>query len=417
MKQLFGKIRRPSYRSQQVVDVLTRKMVDAKDIDTLLSGYLETFVEVLRVRFAGVVFCDSYHRPHIAGRHNVPAWMDAQTLEYLDINEHASYGIASILPLCVAGQRIGYLVVGERRDGREIRSKELELFDVLARNLSVALLNMFRLDEIRRLAGNLEKEVDEATRQLRQSNKRLQALDATKDEFVSMASHQLRTPLTSVKGYLSMVLEGDAGEITQTQRQLLEEAFRSSERMVRLVSDFLNVSRLQTGKFVINRTAVDLSQLVAEEVANVDQVANTHKIKVSYRRPARFPILYLDDTKIRQVIMNFIDNAIYYSPDANAVKIRLSVEDGEAVLRVIDKGIGVPLSAKKKLGTKFFRGDNARRQRPDGTGIGLFLAKKVIEGHGGTMIFESELDKGSTFGFRLPVAKLKLLPTLDGEKA
>ena len=417
MKRLFGKIRRPSYRSQQVVDVLTRKMVDAKDIDTLLSGYLETFVEVLRVRFAGVVFCDSYHRPHIAGRHNVPAWMDAQTLEYLDINEHASYGIASILPLCVAGQRIGYLVVGERRDGREIRSKELELFDVLARNLSVALLNMFRLDEIRRLAGNLEKEVDEATRQLRQSNKRLQALDATKDEFVSMASHQLRTPLTSVKGYLSMVLEGDAGEITQTQRQLLEEAFRSSERMVRLVSDFLNVSRLQTGKFVINRTAVDLSQLVAEEVANVDQVANTHKIKVSYRRPARFPILYLDDTKIRQVIMNFIDNAIYYSPDANAVKTRLSVEDGEAVLRVIDKGIGVPLSAKKKLGTKFFRGDNARRQRPDGTGIGLFLAKKVIEGHGGTMIFESELDKGSTFGFRLPVAKLKLSPTLDGEKA
>ena len=417
MKRLFGKIRRPSYRSQQVVDVLTRKMVDAKDIDTLLSGYLETFVEVLRVRFAGVVFCDSYHRPHIAGRHNVPTWMDAQTLESLDINEHASYGIASILPLCVAGQRIGYLVVGERRDGREIRSKELELFDVLARNLSVALLNMFRLDEIRRLAGNLEKEVDEATRQLRQSNKRLQALDATKDEFVSMASHQLRTPLTSVKGYLSMVLEGDAGEITQTQRQLLEEAFRSSERMVRLVSDFLNVSRLQTGKFVINRTAVDLSQLVAEEVANVDQVANTHKIKVSYRRPACFPVLYLDDTKIRQVIMNFIDNAIYYSPDANVVKVRLSVEDGEAVLRVIDKGIGVPISAKKKLGTKFFRGDNARRQRPDGTGIGLFLAKKVIEGHGGTMIFESELDKGSTFGFRLPVAKLKLSPTLDGEKA
>ena len=417
MKRLFGKIRRPSYRSQQVVDVLTRKMVDAKDIDTLLSGYLETFVEVLRVRFAGVVFCDSYHRPHIAGRHNVPAWMDVQTLESLDINEHASYGIASILPLCVAGQRIGYLVVGERRDGHEIRSKELELFDVLARNLSVALLNMFRLDEIRRLAGNLEKEVDEATRQLRQSNKRLQALDATKDEFVSMASHQLRTPLTSVKGYLSMVLEGDAGEITQTQRQLLEEAFRSSERMVRLVSDFLNVSRLQTGKFVINRTAVDLSQLVAEEVANVDQVANTHKIKVSYRRPARFPVLYLDDTKIRQVIMNFIDNAIYYSPDANVVKVRLSVEDGEAVLRVIDKGIGVPISAKKKLGTKFFRGDNARRQRPDGTGIGLFLAKKVIEGHGGTMIFESELDKGSTFGFRLPIAKLKLSPTLDGEKA
>ena len=187
--------------------------------------------------------------------------------------------------------------------------------------------------------------------------------------------------------------------------------------MVRLVSDFLNVSRLQTGKFIINRTAVNLSQLVAEEVANVDQVANTHKVKVTYRQPARFPLLYLDDTKIRQVIMNFIDNAIYYSPDANTVKVRLSIEDGQAVLRVIDKGMGVSPSAKKKLGTKFFRGDNARRQRPDGTGIGLFLAKKVVEGHGGTMIFESELGKGSTFGFRLPIAELKSPPTLDGSKA
>ena len=379
MKRFFGRVRRPSYRSQQVVDVLTRKMVDAKDIDTLLNSYLETFVSVLQVRFAGVAFCDQYHQPYIAGKRNVPAWLDSQTLGSGDIGDYTRYGIAAILPLCVADQKIGCLVIGERRDGCEIRG--------------------------------------EATSQLRQSNKRLQALDATKDEFVSMASHQLRTPLTSVKGYLSMVLEGDAGEITPPQRQLLEEAFRSSERMVRLVSDFLNVSRLQTGKFIINRTAVNLSQLVAEEVANVDQVANTHKVKVTYRQPARFPLLYLDDTKIRQVIMNFIDNAIYYSPDANTVKVRLSIEDGQAVLRVIDKGMGVSPSAKKKLGTKFFRGDNARRQRPDGTGIGLFLAKKVVEGHGGTMIFESELGKGSTFGFRLPIAELKSPPALDGSKA
>ena len=205
--------------------------------------------------------------------------------------------------------------------------------------------------------------------------------------------------------------------LTGAQPLQKQRAFRSSERMVRLVSDFLNVSRLQTGKFIINRTAVNLSQLVAEEVANVDQVANTHKVKVTYRQPARFPLLYLDDTKIRQVIMNFIDNAIYYSPDANTVKVRLSIEDGQAVLRVIDKGMGVSPSAKKKLGTKFFRGDNARRQRPDGTGIGLFLAKKVVEGHGGTMIFESELGKGSTFGFRLPIAELKSPPALDGSKA
>ena len=157
MKRFFGRVRRPSYRSQQVVDVLTRKMVDAKDIDTLLNSYLETFVSVLQVRFAGVAFCDQYHQPYIAGKRNVPAWLDSQTLGSGDIGDYARYGIAAILPLCVADQKIGCLVIGERRDGCEIRSKEFELFDVLARNLSVALLNMFRLEEIRRLAGNLEK--------------------------------------------------------------------------------------------------------------------------------------------------------------------------------------------------------------------------------------------------------------------
>ena len=113
MKRFFGRVRRPSYRSQQVVDVLTRKMVDAKDIDTLLNSYLETFVSVLQVRFAGVAFCDQYHQPYIAGKRNVPAWLDSQTLGSGDIGDYARYGIAAILPLCVADQKIGCLVIGE----------------------------------------------------------------------------------------------------------------------------------------------------------------------------------------------------------------------------------------------------------------------------------------------------------------
>ena len=173
-----------------------------------------------------------------------------------------------------------------------------------------------------------------------------------------------------------MVLDGDAGEISASQRQLLQEAFTSSERMVHLISDFLNVSRLQTGKFVIDQVQTDLVSLVAEEVANVSQVASAHKVNVRFRKPARFPLLYLDENKLRQVIMNLIDNAIYYSPNADTVRVRLSIEDGDVVLRVVDHGMGVPKDAQKRLFTKFFRAENARRQRPDGTGISLYLAKK-----------------------------------------
>lgn len=107
---------------------------------------------------------------------------------------------------------------------------------------------------------------------------------------------------------------------------------------------------------------------------------------------------------------HLIDNAIYYSPNADTVRVRLSIEDGDVVLRVVDHGIGVPKDAQKRLFTKFFRAENARRQRPDGTGIGLYLAKKVIHGHGGSLIFESELGKGSTFGFRLPIRRLEKPP-------
>lgn len=130
-----------------------------------------------------------------------------------------------------------------------------------------------------------------------------------------------------------MVLDGDAGEISASQRQLLQEAFTISERMVHLISDFLNVSRLQTGKFVIDQVQTDLVSLVAEEVANVSQVASAHKVNVRFRKPARFPLLYLDENKLRQVIMSLIDNAIYYSPNADTVRVRLSIEDGDVVLR------------------------------------------------------------------------------------
>ena len=212
-----------------------------------------------------------------------------------------------------------------------------------------------------------------------------------------------------------MVLEGDAGDITPAQRQLLEEAFTSSERMVHLIGDFLNVSRLQTGKFVIDRHAVDIARVIEQEIEGMKQIANSHNINLTLKKPARAPTLYLDESKIRQVIMNFIDNAIYYSPEGTSVRVTMEVEDGDVVFRVIDKGMGVPMSVQKKLFTKFFRAENARKQRPDGTGIGLYLAKRIVDGHHGKLVFESTVGKGSTFGFRLPIKQLSIEPRPDTE--
>jgi signal transduction histidine kinase len=136
-------------------------------------------------------------------------------------------------------------------------------------------------------------------------------------------------------------------------------------------------------------------------------MAAARNIQVTYKGPKHFPELQIDEDKIRQVVMNFIDNAIYYSRPQSTVVVQLKHDEKFASLEVHDHGIGVPKEALDKLFTKFFRADNARRQRPDGTGVGLYLAKRVILGHNGELIMESTEGKGSVFGFRLPIKTSK----------
>lgn len=248
----------------------------------------------------------------------------------------------------------------------------------------------------------LNAEVQRVARELKRSNDKLKALDQAKDEFVSMASHQLRTPLTSIKGYLSMILEGDAGEVPQQQKDMLNTAYVSAQRMVYLIADLLNVSRLQTGKFVIEPVDSYLPDVVSEELAQLKEAAQNKDIQIKYDKPSKFATIKLDETKIRQVIMNFVDNALYYTPMGGEVVVTLKESPKSIEFSVKDNGIGVPKAEQHKLFGKFFRAGNAQKARPDGTGLGLFMAKKVIVGSGGAIIFKSKEGKGSTFGFTFP---------------
>ena len=315
-----------------------------------------------------------------------------------------SHRLALVMPLYKERTIIGYLYLGDRRQGA-YRPRDLKVLQTIADELVVAIQNAQSVQEVKALNAHLEQRISEATKELRASNVKLQKLDEAKDEFISMASHQLRTPLTSIKGYLSMIIEGDVGDITPEQKHMLSEAFVSSERMVRLIGDFLNVSRLQTGKFVIEKRPVDLAKLVGREIDALASNAAARGIKFSYEAPKDVPKIELDENKIQQVIMNFADNAIFYSKDGSKIAVKLEKTARHVAFTVTDTGIGVPKAEQAKLFTKFFRATNARTARPDGTGVGLFLAKTVVEDHGGSIIFESKEGKGSTFGFKLPLPK------------
>jgi signal transduction histidine kinase len=301
---------------------------------------------------------------------------------------------------------LSYLMLGPKKSGNTYNNQDIQIIKIIADQLVIAIQNALRFEEIRNFSDTLQERVTEATKSLRRANEKLKALDETKDDFISMASHQLRTPLTSIKGYISMVLEGDAGGLNKTQKDMLWQSFISSQRMVYLIADLLNVSRLKTGKFVIEKSMINLAEVIEQELAQVEKVAEAKGVKLIYNKPKHFPELMIDDTKTRQVVMNLVDNAIYYTPAGGEISVELTDKPSTIELRVIDNGIGVPKSEQHHLFTKFYRAGNARKARPDGTGLGLFMAKKVVVAQGGAIIFESKEGKGSTFGFIFNKAKL-----------
>lgn len=353
----------------------------------------------VRVHRRDMEAIDRYYRDH----YEFPSVMVYGVIESQEIRDiFKLYSISMVLPLVLQGQAIGHLFIGEHKS-RGYTMRDVRVIESVANELAIAVQNSLSVEEIRELNESLQTKVDTATKELRASNRQLQKLDEAKNDFMSIASHQLRTPLTSIKGYLDMMLQGDLGRVTPTQRAVLSEAYVSSERMVALINDFLNASRLQTGKFVIERTDGDLREIVSDQVKMLRVVAKQYKVSLRLSVDKKVPVMRVDVDKIRQVVQNFIDNAIYYSAAGKIIYISLGVEGSCVVFKVEDTGIGVPAAEQPALFTRFFRASNARQRRPDGTGIGLYLAKKIVGLHGGSIIFDSSEGRGSTFGFKLPV--------------
>ncbi len=421
---------RDAYDAQTLLDHLNQVLVSTIDLNDLLKSTAQILDSEFKVRFSIFQINEKNGtKPRLIGYNKDKTIInDSQILtgfeKYMKgriaIADELQEGeplhemmrendIAIIIRLGTTGVHqaaIGYLVLGDKQNGSPYDTQDLRVLEIITNELVIAIQNALRFEEIQQFNITLQQKVDEATRQLRKTNEKLKELDETKDEFISMASHQLRTPLTSMKGYVSMVLEGDTGRITPKQRQMLDQAFASAQRMVYLIADLLNVSRLRTGKFVIENKPTQLIDVVSSEMEQLTGAARAKNLELAFDKPKSLPALNLDETKIRQVVMNFIDNALYYTPVGGRIQVKLTDQNGSVEFTVTDDGLGVPKSEQHHLFTKFYRAGNARKARPDGTGLGLFMAKKVIVAQGGAIIFSSTEGKGSTFGFTLPKTKL-----------
>ncbi|QQS39465.1 PAS domain S-box protein [Candidatus Woesebacteria bacterium] len=228
-------------------------------------------------------------------------------------------------------------------------------------------------------------------------------IDKMKTEFISLSSHQLRTPLSSMKWFTEILLDGDAGDLTDKQKELIIEIQSANERMIQLVNTLLNISRIESGKLVVEPVSTDIEELVKDIIKELTAVSEERKVKINLSTVNDLPNITIDPKLVRQAYSNLISNAIKYSHEGGVIQVKLGISGNEFISEISDNGLGIPQGDYDKVFSKFFRASNVVSVVTEGTGLGLYLVKSIVEVSGGKIWFKSCEGEGTTFTFVLPV--------------
>ncbi|MFH1425979.1 MAG: ATP-binding protein [Candidatus Kerfeldbacteria bacterium] len=232
-------------------------------------------------------------------------------------------------------------------------------------------------------------------------------IDRAKSEFVSLASHQLRTPLSTIGWYTEMLLAGDTGKLKKAQQEYMQEVYDSNRRMVELVNALLNVSRIEMGTFVVEPEPTDLVKICSDVIKELKPLITKKKMKVTTEYDSELEKINADTKLTRIIFQNLLSNAVKYTPEKGSVSVSIKKQGATVVITVADTGYGIPKAQQKNIFTKLFRADNVRENVTDGTGLGLYIAKSILDASGGTIAFKSKENKGTTFIVTLPIRGMK----------
>jgi signal transduction histidine kinase len=314
---------------------------------------------------------------------------------------------ALIAPLFVKNKLIGVMVLGNKKSGDSYTPEDLRVLDIITGQVAIAIDNAQLYEEQKNFSVKLQGEVKKATKELKTVNKELKRLDQSKSEFLSIASHQLRTPLTIIKGYTSMMMEGSFGKVPKKINTNIGKVFIATERLIGLVESLLNVSRIEQGRIEFDIRPVNLVEIVAPLIEGFESKAVSKKLKLSFSPEENIPKVLADPQKVQEVISNIIDNSVKYTEKGEII-VGMHLEGQSVVFTCQDTGIGVEPEDLPRLFEKFVRGKGMMQVYTEGTGLGMYFARMVVENMGGRIWAESPgKGKGSKFSFSLPLANKK----------
>ncbi len=307
------------------------------------------------------------------------------------------------LPLIYNEKIIGLMVLGNKKSREPFTVKDIELLTTLSNQASIAIKNAKLYAEVENLSQNLERKVEEKTKELRKALDELKAANRSKTEFIAMSSHQLRTPLTAMKGYISMIKEERYGEIPDETKEKLEDVLASTERLINIVNQLLDISRIELGKMKAATEKEVLNDVVMSTFREMEEEGREKDLEMNLNLPSETIEADIDRKKIEESIINLIDNSIKYT-DKGSIEVGLEKKEKEAIIYVKDTGEGLSEQEKKDIFKSFTRGDSGKKRTGEGAGLGLHIAQKYVSLHEGDLYAKSEgKGKGATFFIELPL--------------
>jgi signal transduction histidine kinase len=324
----------------------------------------------------------------------------------------SKYDVEMVVPLEVHKKPVGFLFLSSKATQEPYTHEDVELIEIIASQVAISIENAKLYNEIkvfnRRLKMKIRSAVDEfensnndlteANTKLVRAYEKLHKLDRAKSEFLSIASHQLRTPLTSIKGFTSLLMEGTYGKVSNQVNVVLSKIFISNERLINLVEDLLNISRIESGRFVFDLKENEICPLLESVVDSFAVPAKAKNIEIEYHHPTKkIPPFVFDKNKMQELLSNLLDNAVKYTKEG-IIKVTLKQEAKKIQITIKDSGMGIPKGETEYIFDKFQRGKGVTQVNTEGVGLGLYVCKKVIEAHNGKIWAESEgIGKGSEF--------------------